>query len=694
MTGHNKKPVTLFESFLQVNEGQSAMQILSCGEDGKVFVWDLNRVPADNPPGKPPPKKKKARKRPSALAASTSRFKVYDRKFRPIYRISPDLPPEKVTAMLTSLSMKSHPVQYELAVDPELERISEAEELAKVKSEAEQAAKEGDEQPEAKEEDEEVEIVKNDDLEGKSQRDLEEQKENKEEKMFVREETQESVEPVDSMEVIRRDSLTFREIYRLKISTPYSEPLKQFQVATDEGDTLTLQWEGFDFHRGEQITTEAATILSWGTAIHDGPIVACARSPFLDDLVLTVGGRIIALWKNELKNQPLFWKTSPVTVTSASWSRYRACMFHVGRSDGSLEVWDLITRSDFPVLVQSLSGKVLTFMTEHSLPLFGNSSILGIADYNNSLRLLFFPEEYKEQRPDELGKLKEFVEREIRLRQNYISWNENFLKSNADELLRQKALEEEAEKKRIDAEQAAEHEAQVRAKLEDDETKRLSKHRGGVTSISERYFERLRLEREKQMQRVLMEKKRLDKSELMAKQQPILMMKQMEKEKRKKQKDKIRQQQKIFDKTVAMLFPEVVEKPKEGPSLMDEFEEELMAVQPDIMQDYQDILPSHLQYVKENPFNKRLKWEKVFEEGRERRSVLDFPLYLRQKRQERYLQRKSHRVMFAEAPLLVPVIPDSGRRKTKAAIKEEEPVEEHSEAENEDEEEAYEDGAV
>jgi hypothetical protein len=182
-----------------------------------------------------------------------------------------------------------------------------------------------------------------------------------------------------------------------------------------------------------------------------------------------------------------------------------------------------------------------------------------------------------------------------------------------------------------------------------------------------------------------MEKKRLDKTELMAKQQPILMMKQMEKEKKKKQKEKIKQQQKIFDKTVAVLFPEVIEKTKEEPSRMAEFESELMAIQSDLMQDYQELEQAQLEFIKENPFDQRLNWQKVFEEGRDRRKVLDFPLYLRQKHQERFSARKEHPQGFVPAHLQpVPYIPDTARRRLKAAMREE-MMQETGEAEEEEE---------
>lgn len=615
------------------------MQIISSGEDGVLMVWDLNKVPEDLD-GSGKPRRRKARKRPSALTAQISPFKAYDRKFRPIYILYPRSSSEKGNIKLTSLSLPTHTMKYRV----EGSESVEAQTLSRSSSEkktSEDKSRSG------------VPLKEQNNNEGNSNEDLtfEESdgivEKGKTEQTVNSEPSKSSHTPHTSIveddtakdevedEGLKVDPISLRTIYKPITEAEVAEPSHVVQVTTDDGDVMLLRWEGFDFHKGEVITTELGEILSWGKSVHDGPIVTCVRSPFMQDLILTVGGRVMALWKEELVGQPLFWKYCSMGVTCGSWSPHRPCMFHVGRCDGSIEVWDLGRTSDEPVLVQSISGKPLTSLVEHNLPLYNKKSILGVADFNNSFRLLYFPRDYQTPMPNELQTLQDIVDREVYVRQTYIEWNESFIKSNAEELAKMKEKEEEAENLRRQAELEAEQEAQLRMKLEEDEGKRHAKTKTGNT-LSDRFLIRLKQEREKQMQRVLMEKKRLNKSELIAKQQPIIMMKQMEKEKRKKQKEKIRQQQKIFDKTVAMLFPEVVEKAEKGGSRIDSFEAELMHNQDELMRYYDYLLPSQLRFVKENPFNKRLKWEKVFEEGMFRRNVLDFPLYLRQKRKHRF----------------------------------------------------------
>ncbi|KAK6640822.1 hypothetical protein RUM44_012519 [Polyplax serrata] len=618
----HRRSNTQFEILLQVDEGKLSMQIVSSGEDGVLMVWDLSKVPEDlSASGKP--KKKKVRKRPSALTAQISPFKAYDRKFRPIYILYPELPTGRVSTKITALSLQTHPVHYQL----EVIEMNDTNTSKSKYNLPEGVGVKGNTSTKTL-------LLESSfpDFESTIEKELFEKKD-----LSTGDESEDkSSSHADSVEVVPSDSTYTRKTYKPVLTWPKDPPKQLVEITNDEGDVISLLWEGFDFHKGEQITTEQGGICSWGEAVHDGPVVTCARSPFMEDLFLTVGGRVIALWKQELKHQPLFWKYCTVGVACGSWSPHRPCVFHIGRGDGSVEVWDLARSSDTPAFVQSISGKVLTTMCEHPLPLDNEKSILGIADYNNSFRLLYFPNELQIPLPDELKTLEDIVNREVYVRQTYSAWNESFIKANAEELARVQAKEEEAERIRKEAELAMEMEAQARAKQEEEEAKRLTKSHQG-NSLSDRFLERLKVEREKQMQRVLMEKKRLNKNELIAKQQPILHMKQMEKDKRRKQRDKIRQQQKIFDKTVAMLFPEVIEKQEEGPSRIDEFESELKDSAATLMSQYDEMLPVHLKYIKENPFNKRLKWEKVFEEGMQRRHVLDFPLYLRQKRRERYL---------------------------------------------------------
>ena len=44
--------------------------------------------------------------------------------------------------------------------------------------------------------------------------------------------------------------------------------------------------------------------------VHDGPVNAVSRSPHYSDLILTVGGNLLIIWRETELNQPLIVKSS------------------------------------------------------------------------------------------------------------------------------------------------------------------------------------------------------------------------------------------------------------------------------------------------------------------------------------------------------------------------------------------------
>lgn len=44
--------------------------------------------------------------------------------------------------------------------------------------------------------------------------------------------------------------------------------------------------------------------------VHDGPVNTVSRSPHYSDLILTVGGNLLIIWRETELNQPLIVKSS------------------------------------------------------------------------------------------------------------------------------------------------------------------------------------------------------------------------------------------------------------------------------------------------------------------------------------------------------------------------------------------------
>ena len=79
-------------------------------------------------------------------------------------------------------------------------------------------------------------------------------------------------------------------------------------LGTVEGDCGIITWDGYDFLTGILGNRETCKWL-WLNIIHDGPVTHAVRSKFLPDLIMTVGGKIFAVWQENFK-RTFFWNKS------------------------------------------------------------------------------------------------------------------------------------------------------------------------------------------------------------------------------------------------------------------------------------------------------------------------------------------------------------------------------------------------
>ena len=125
----------------------------------------------------------------------------------------------------------------------------------------------------------------------------------------------------------------------------------------------------------------------WYNCIQINITLSLIRSPFFSELVLSVGGWTFCLWKEGLHQGPIFESScSEVRRLSGCWSPSRPGVFFIGRTDGYLEVWDLMDRSHEPIMKQNVSSSALTAL--EPLSLTKELMLLAIGDSNGTLNLL------------------------------------------------------------------------------------------------------------------------------------------------------------------------------------------------------------------------------------------------------------------------------------------------------------------
>eukprot|EP00798_Chlamydomonas_sp_ICE-L_P031615 gene31615-6811_t len=145
--------------------------------------------------------------------------------------------------------------------------------------------------------------------------------------------------------------------------------------------------------------------------IHVGPIVALQRSPFFDDVILSVGDWCFQIWKE-----------------GGCWSPTRPAVIFLTDTAGNLEIWDLLDRSHEPSIRVTLASTPFMSIAFMAAPAGvpgapgggggggGNSGhgqqFLALGDSEGSLRILELPRNLRRPVPNEKKMMTVYLERE------------------------------------------------------------------------------------------------------------------------------------------------------------------------------------------------------------------------------------------------------------------------------------------
>lgn len=377
------------------------------------------------------------------------------------------------------------------------------------------------------------------------------------------------------------------------------------------GEMRRITWEGHEFNTGELVNSEYADT-KYACHIHDGIVTCAQKNPFLPNITLTVGGKIFAVWCDKLLKRPLIWKKRTCRLTDAAWSLYKPSLMFIATSEGNLEVWDILLKSDKPISVQTLSGTMLTGVSLHTLPLAKN--ITAVSDANGSFRMFLNPPIFMIENPGYQARFKSMLKRELQVMQSFITWQDDWMKQNPHVLLEIKRkeaailVEKEEEKRR-------QREAEEKRLEDEAEARRLAKQK--VIGPEERW----RMIIQKLIERTIAVKKRINRAELIDQEKPLRELEAQRLEKERRMFDIMKNQKHIFNDTVAILFPEAIKKkPKEKKSYLSP---DLQGLKREYLDDYEYLKTNALRTVKQNPYQVAFSWEGTLAEGKERRQALN-----------------------------------------------------------------------
>ncbi|KAL7733211.1 hypothetical protein ACLKA6_004720 [Drosophila palustris] len=382
-------------------------------------------------------------------------------------------------------------------------------------------------------------------------------------------------------------------------------------LSTYYGHIIRVEWQGMYSEAGakEQVNSSINFAM-----VHDGPIVAVSKNPFYPEMFVSIGRTVFALWKEDYHDSPIIWRKRPCDLTAVAWSESRPAVLYITRNDGILEAWDILARDDDAVLTEVLGGGIITSVTEHrpSLP----NKILGIGDYNSSIRMVKLPHSFDVPLDNELAKLMKYVLRQISRKISIRAWEQKYYELNKDIIEAKRQAEEEARKEmeRLEREQQ-----NIRKRPSDAEEDADGKGKKlGGAPYNERMakkFDELNLNR---MMTILMSRKQMDPEKLAR--ETALEKERLSYETAKKESHARLLQ--TVDEDVATIRSRIL--PAEIPDMQrSEMIAERVKNEMAMAQSYESVCEEAAEKLKNFPELKSIDYIELLERGMQRRQLLD-----------------------------------------------------------------------
>ncbi|NXU72278.1 WDR63 protein, partial [Oreotrochilus melanogaster] len=179
-----------------------------------------------------------------------------------------------------------------------------------------------------------------------------------------------------------------------------------FFVGTEDGEIVYSDWK-------IDVINDSAKQVCQKYTIHTEPINILQRSPFFEDIILSVGGRNFAIWKEGITNGPILQSNcSAGRNTAGHWSLTRPGVFFIGREDGNIEIWDLLKKTHEPSHFQSISESTITFISPWTAS--AEKNFLAVSDDLGVLHVLEICQTLSDPSENEHATILDYFEREVK----------------------------------------------------------------------------------------------------------------------------------------------------------------------------------------------------------------------------------------------------------------------------------------
>ncbi|XP_047583593.1 dynein axonemal intermediate chain 3 [Lutra lutra] len=236
---------------------------------------------------------------------------------------------------------------------------------------------------------------------------------------------------------------------------PIEDFCTKFFAGTEEGGVIYTDWKmERDPETGRLMTKKPVSLYT----VHDGAVHTVQRSPFYKDIILTIGGWNVAIWKEGVMIGPLLQSScAPKRYTAGHWSLTRPGVFYVGREDGYIDIWDLLEKTHEPALSQSICITMITYINPWTFS--AKQQFIAIGDYYGTLHILEIPWTLSHPSTNEVSSMNHYFEREVK----HLEYVEQRKKIREQE---KKEMELELEKKKVKTYQKSKEQLEAELKMD------------------------------------------------------------------------------------------------------------------------------------------------------------------------------------------------------------------------------------
>lgn len=181
--------------------------------------------------------------------------------------------------------------------------------------------------------------------------------------------------------------------------------------ASEEGYLVSINWSpksSQDEECGESMLLRdipPQDYVDWTKKDHNRPCIALDQSPFLPNLVLSVCDWNFHIWDigDNTNTAPIF--ISPTTssfITGGKWSPTRPAVIYITKTDGAIDIWDLVTEGCFMPhsTIQLVPNRITSIVFQQQNAVVGNLAMIG--DSSGTLHIFDVPLLFEKPIPNEL----------------------------------------------------------------------------------------------------------------------------------------------------------------------------------------------------------------------------------------------------------------------------------------------------